>query len=130
MSLADLSHRGRSARRKGYAAELAVAAYLRSHGWAHACTTRAVLGHGGTKQPGDISGFHDRVALEVKSVAASAWPTWLRQAQQQADGRIPAVVRKTAAMTVCGLWETRWVVGPDLFVSDLAGFCSWLKVTP
>lgn len=101
------SARGKAARSKGYRAEKAVAAWLRSVGWPDACTTRAKLGHGGTKQPGDVD-WHPLVALEVKDCARSTWPTWCRQAADEArPGMVPAVVRKTAGVRDVRLWEVR-----------------------
>lgn len=95
-------------RRRGHDAERAVVRYLRANGYPDACTTRAKLGHDGAHAPGDID-FHPLVALEVKDVAASAWPTWCRQAVAEAgDIPIPAVVRRTRGVPDPGAWECRY----------------------
>lgn len=89
---------GATSRRKGHRFELEVAAFLRERGFAGQKTTRGTLGHGGTRQPGDVY-VADAVAplaVECKNVAASQWPTWLEQAARQAAGAVPVVVRKTA----------------------------------
>lgn len=90
-----------------------MAAWLRTQGWPDACTTRAKLGHDGATAPGDID-FHPLVCLEVKDVAASAWPTWCRQAVAEArEGMVPAVVRRTRGWPDVGAWECRWPMGGD-----------------
>lgn len=96
---------GAGNRRKGHQAERDVVSYLRAHGWDDATTTRNTGGAGG-RQVGDIS-FEPGVCLEVKSVAGSAWPTWLRQAEAEAGpDRIAAVVRRTTGDPNVGRWVT------------------------
>jgi hypothetical protein len=85
---------GAANRRRGHVAERRVAAYLREHGYPNAQTSRAALGHDGTRQPGDVIHGPDRLVVSVKDVAASCWPTWCRQAREEADGRPWVVVRK------------------------------------
>ena len=98
---------GAASRRRGHNAERAVVRYLREHGYPDAVTTRNTGGAGG-RQLGDIS-FHPLVVLEVKDVASSAWPTWLRQAQAAAGhDRIAAVVRRTRGVPDVGRWPTSW----------------------
>lgn len=100
-------------RRRGHDAERMVARWLRTQGWPDACTTRAKLGHDGATAPGDID-FHPLICLETKDVAASAWPTWCRQAVAEArEGMVPAVVRRTRGVPDVGQWECRWPVAED-----------------
>ena len=89
---------GATSRRKGHRFETEVAAFLRDRGFPGQTTTRNALGHGGTRQPGDVY-VADAVAplaIECKNVASSQWPTWLHQAAEQAGDAVPVVVRKTA----------------------------------
>ncbi len=96
---------GRAARRRGHVAECRVAAYLRDHGFPDAATSRSALGHDGTRQPGDIVGVPG-LCIDVKDVARSAFPTWLRQARAEAEpgGLIPVVVRRTRGNPDVGEW--------------------------
>lgn len=98
---------GASSRRRGHNAERAVAAYLRAHGYPDAHTTRAALGHDGWHAPGDVVGPLGLV-IEVKDVAASSWPSWCRQAEQEAEGRPWVVVRKQRGIADPGRWPCRW----------------------
>jgi hypothetical protein len=104
---------GRASRRKGHGFEREVAAYLRDLGYVDAHTTRSALGHDGFKAPGDVVGPVGLV-IECKNVKASAWPTWIRQAQAEADGRPWVVVRKTRGISdvgqsVCAFGGLAWV---------------------
>jgi hypothetical protein len=96
---------GAASRSKGNRYERAVAEYLRGHGYPHAATTRAVLGHGGTRQPGDVVGPVG-VAIECKAVTAAAWPSWLAQAARQAGTLVPVVVRKLPGVADVGQHPT------------------------
>lgn len=80
---------GAFSRNKGARAERAVAAWLRTHGWAGA--RRFLAGDG--RQPGDIDALPG-IALEVKDQATYAIPAWLRQAVDEAGDRLPVVVAK------------------------------------
>jgi len=94
-------------RTRGHNCERAVARYLRRQGFDGAKTTRQMLGHDGAKAPGDVS-FHPLIVLEVKDVAGSSWPSWCRQAANEApEGAVPAVVRRTRGVPDPGLWECR-----------------------
>jgi hypothetical protein len=94
-------------RTRGHNAERAVVKYLKANGFPDACTTRAKLGHDGATAPGDID-FHPLVALEVKDVASSSWPSWCRQAAAEArPGMVPVVVRRTRGVTDVGAWPVR-----------------------
>jgi hypothetical protein len=84
---------GATSRRRGHNAERAVAKYLQANGYPDAHTTRSALGHDGFHAPGDVVGPVGLV-IEVKDVASSSWPTWCRQAREEADGRPWVVVRK------------------------------------
>jgi hypothetical protein len=89
---------GARSRRKGHRFETEIAAFLRGRGFPKQTTTRNTLGHGGTRQPGDVY-VADAVAplaIECKNVASSQWPSWLAQAAEQAGDAVPVVVRKTA----------------------------------
>ena len=94
---------GRASRAKGHRAELAVAAYLRQRGYTDAATTRGRLGHDGTHTPGDVVAIPGLV-IEVKDVGSSAWPSWCRQAEDEADGRPWVVIRKLRGSTDVGAW--------------------------
>lgn len=78
-------------------------AWLRANGYPDA--RRYLAGDG--RQPGDVD-FHPLVCLEVKDVAASAWPSWCRQAAAEArEGMVPVVVRRTRGVADPGAWECR-----------------------
>jgi hypothetical protein len=99
---AEASTRGRSNRNRGARAEVAVVNYLRQ--W-YPDARRYLAGDG--RQPGDID-CHPLLVIEVKDCAASAWPTWCRQAAAAAPpGTVPVVVRRTRGVTDVGLWECR-----------------------
>jgi hypothetical protein len=100
---AEASTRGRSNRNRGARAEVAVVNYLRQ--W-YPDARRYLAGDG--RQPGDID-CHPLLVIEVKDCAASAWPTWCRQAAAAAPpGTVPVVVRRTRGVTDVGLWECRF----------------------
>lgn len=94
-------------RRKGHETERMIARWLRLNGFPDACTTRSKLGSDGTRTPGDVD-FHPLITLESKDVKGSAWPTWCRQAAEEAPpGTVPVVVRRTRGVTDVGQWECR-----------------------
>jgi hypothetical protein len=94
--------RGRSNRNRGARAEVQVVNYLRQ--W-YPDARRYLAGDG--RQPGDID-CHPLLVIEVKDCAASAWPTWCRQAAAAAPpGTVPVVVRRTRGVTDVGQWECR-----------------------
>jgi hypothetical protein len=107
---ATASARGRSNRNRGARAEVQVVNWLRDHGYADA--RRYLAGDG--RQPGDLD-FHPLLVVEVKDCAASAWPTWCRQAAAAAPpGTVPVVVRRTRGNPDVGMWECRVRVLLDL----------------
>jgi hypothetical protein len=77
---------GAASRNKGKRAELAVAAWLREHGW-QAVTTRAASG----MQRGDDLVTDTGLSWEVKDHGKFELSAWLDQAAGNAGGR-PAVV--------------------------------------
>ena len=101
-------------RNRGARAEVAVVNYLRAQGcWPDA--RRYLAGDG--RQPGDID-WHPLICLEVKDVAASAWPTWCRQAAAEArPGMVPVVVRRTRGVPDVGQWPVRvsWLEALETF---------------
>jgi hypothetical protein len=104
---ATASARGRSNRNRGARAEVQVVNWLRDHGYPDA--RRYLAGDG--RQPGDIDA-HPLLVIEVKDCAASAWPTWCRQAAAAAlPGTVPVVVRRTRGNPDVGLWECRVLEG-------------------
>ncbi|HEY7824120.1 MAG TPA: hypothetical protein VIG24_14865 [Acidimicrobiia bacterium] len=78
---------GSTSRRKGSRAEVAVVHALRRAGWA-ADTSRNVLDG---RRTGDDIVWEGPASIEVKDVARLELAQWLKQAQENADGR-PAVV--------------------------------------
>jgi len=129
---------GATSRRKGHRYELEVVHYLQRAGFPEAATTRSVIGHSGTMQPGDVVGPVG-CAVECKNVAATAWPAWLRQAARQAyPSLVPVVVRKTPGSRdvgedVCLLPYDDWLVrldGHELLVVKPSSTCQadvWLS---
>lgn len=98
------SARGAAARRRGNATETAVARWFAANGYPDARTTRAVLGHSGTRQPGDIAGTPG-LRIEVKSGQRPAWAAWLRQTVEQADGlAVPVLVWRRPGISDPGRW--------------------------
>lgn len=106
----ERSKRGKRARNRGHGTERMVARWLRANGYPDAETTRAKLGHSGTRQPGDIS-FHPLVVLEVKAVEKKRdvrWPSWCRQAvAESSPGQVPVVLWRTPGVADVGAWECR-----------------------
>lgn len=99
---------GAAERRKGHKAERDVAAYLREHGWA-AVTTRAASGF----QHGDDIRTDAPVSIEVKNVAKIDLAGWLRQAQENADGKPAVVWHKRRGVADPGDWYVT-MTGNDL----------------
>lgn len=98
---------GAASRRRGADAERKVVNWLRDNGYPDA--RRYLAGDG--RQPGDIDAIPG-VVIEVKDVAASAWPSWCTQAALQAGpDRLAIVVRRTRGLPDVGLWLARWL--PD-----------------
>jgi hypothetical protein len=116
-------------RQRGHNCERAVVRWLRDHGYPDALTTRAKLGHDGATAPGDVD-FTPGVALEIKDVAKSAWPSWLAQAVAEAGpGRVAAVVRRTRGKPDVGGWECRWSWSEDRREWDGETIPFWLTGT-
>jgi hypothetical protein len=110
---AEASTRGRSNRNRGARAEVQVVNYLRQ--W-YPDARRYLAGDG--RQPGDIDA-HPLLVIEVKDCAASAWPTWCRQAAAAAPpGTVPVVVRRTRGVTDVGQWECRYRVEGNFTLDD------------
>jgi len=80
---------GRAEREKGSRAELAVVKYLKEHGY-EAETTRAA---NGTRRGDDIV-VDAPLSIEVKDHGKMDLSGWLRQAQENAEDRIPIVWHK------------------------------------
>ena len=100
------ARRGRTARARGHATETAVARWLRANGHPDAATSRAALGHGGTRQPGDIIGV-DGLCIEVKAGQRPAWAAWLRQTVEQCPpGHVPVLVWRRPGIADPGRWLT------------------------
>ena len=102
----EASKRGKSNRAVGHESEVMVANYLRDqHGFTDAATTRKVLGHDGSRQPGDVS-FAPGVCLSVKyTKGAPSWPAWLREVIQEAgENRLPVVVQRSKGNRNVGSW--------------------------
>lgn len=116
--MSDASTRGKRNRRHGNDSELMVAAWLRANGWPDACTTRS-LSRGVQSRAGDIHG--GPCVIEVKAVTASAWPTWLRQAQEEADGAAFIVVRRAARNTDVGTWPARFALRGESWMHAMSG---------
>lgn len=102
------SARGRANRRRGAAAERSVVAWLRHNGYPDARRTLA----GDGRQAGDVDGVQG-LTIEVKDVDRSAWPTWMRQAEEQANGGAWVVVRRTRGNPDVGAWPCRWWTPTD-----------------
>jgi hypothetical protein len=80
---------GAASRRKGARAELAVAKWLRDHGW-QAVTTRAASG----TQRGDDLVTDTGLSWEVKDHAKFELASWVDQAVANANGNLPVVIHK------------------------------------
>jgi len=109
---------GAASRRRGADAERKVVNWLRDNGYPDA--RRYLAGDG--RQPGDIDAIPG-VVIEVKDVAASAWPSWCTQAASQAGpDRLAIVVRRTRGVPNVGLWLARWLPGDvNVWVSGTFG---------
>jgi hypothetical protein len=81
---------GSASRRKGSRAEVAVVHALRRAGW-NADTSRNVLEG---RRTGDDIVWSGPASIEVKDVAKLDLSGWLRQAQDNAGGRVPVVWHK------------------------------------
>ena len=119
---------GKASRDRGARAERAVVNYLRTW-WPDA--RRVLAGDG--RQDCDVT-FHPRVSLEVKDVAANAWPSWCRQAVEQSKpGTIPMVVRRTRGVTDVGRWVVRLPDRSGLAVSGvwtpMSGVDWWIETS-
>jgi len=92
---------GSTSRRRGHNAERAVARYLSENG-INAKTTRAASGYqSGTDIAFDVeTGF----AIEVKDWARTALPEWLKQAHDDAHGRVGVVWHKQRGKADPGEW--------------------------
>lgn len=91
-----------ASKRKGTAAESAVVAWLREHGFPHA-ERRALAGN---TDKGDVAGIPG-VALEVKNVTKMALGEWVDEARKEggnASARIWAVVHKRRGKGDAGDW--------------------------
>lgn len=75
----------RSAKRRGMKTQTNIANYLRDHGWPYATDT------GAGRQGTDILGTPD-IAIEVKARRDLNPTNWIKQAETNADGRLPLVV--------------------------------------
>jgi hypothetical protein len=114
---AEASTRGRSNRNRGARAEVQVVNYLRQ--W-YPDARRYLAGDG--RQPGDID-CHPLLVIEVKDCAASAWPTWCRQAAAAAPpGTVPVVVRRTRGVPDVGQWECRYHIPTWQYVYGMGTF--------
>lgn len=102
---ADRAKIGRTSRRRGADAERSVVKHLQALGYPDA--RRYLSGDG--RQPGDIDGVPGLV-VEVKDCKKSAWPTWTRQAAEEAGGREWVVVRRTRGVKDVGAWQARWML--------------------
>ena len=89
-------------KRKGSAAELAVAKWLRKLGWVHAERSRA----GWTDDRGDIDGMPG-VVVEVKNCKTISIPEWLRELEVEianAQAWTGAVIAKRKGSTDVDDW--------------------------
>jgi hypothetical protein len=89
-------------KRKGSAAELAVAKWLRKLGWIHAERSRA----GWTDDRGDIDGMPG-VVVEVKNCKTISIPEWLRELEVEianAQAWTGAVIAKRKGSTNVDDW--------------------------
>ena len=106
---------GKSSRRKGSRAELAVVHALRRAGWQAETTRNAMAG----KRLGEDIAWDGPASIEVKDHAKMDLAGWLRQAQDNAGDR-PAVVwhKKRGTADAEGWYVT--MSGED-FLSLIAG---------
>lgn len=106
---------GRPSRDKGARGERAVVNHLRNNGWPDA--RRYLAGDG--RQPGDIDAIPG-VSIEVKNCGTYTIASWVRQAVEEAGGRVPVVFMKPNGVSLddVGNW---WAVLPvDAFLSLVA----------
>ena len=99
---------GSTERRRGHKAERDVAAFLRDHGW-DAVTSRAASGF----QHGDDITTNAPVSIEVKDHARMDLAGWVRQAQENADGKPAVVWHKRRGVSNPGEWYVT-MTGNDL----------------
>jgi hypothetical protein len=67
--------------------------------------------------------------VSVKDVAASAWPTWERQAAAEAGGRPWVVVRRVRGTSDVALWLCRWGdAGPGVLEHGTGTFGGFLAL--
>lgn len=117
------STRGRSNRRRGKEAELAVCKWLRANGFPHAeRAVRAGFAVAGRRggDHGDITGTPG-VVWQVKDVAKSSVPSWLREteAQRVAGGAEHGVlVYRRRGVADAGQWRAWLIAGNGLLEMD------------
>jgi hypothetical protein len=121
----DPSTRGRRNRARGGDAERKVVKAAKAAGFPNARR----YGAGDGAQPGDVD-LGDRGArlcLEVKDVASSSWPKWLRQAADEAAARdlVPVVVRRTRGLPDAAQWPA---VVPSSGLVELGGVVPLTRV--
>lgn len=92
-------------RRRWRNTEQTVARWFTAHGWPDTRTTRAALGHSGTRQPGDIL-LDGRIVVEIKDRARAAWPAWIDQTAAQAAGCPWLLIRRLHGVSDPGRWPT------------------------
>jgi hypothetical protein len=123
----DPSTRGRRNRDRGSRAERDVVKAAQAAGFHNARR----YGAGDGRQPGDVDLQTDAplVCLEVKDVASSSWPTWLRQAAEEAAPRnlVPVVVRRTRGLPDARQWPA---VLPSSGLERLGGVVPLTRVVP
>ena len=99
---------GRASRDKGKRAELAVAKWLRDHGWA-AATTRATSG----AQQGDDLVTNTGLSWEVKDHVRLELGEWISQARRQSGGKPAVVIHKRRGVASPDGWYVT-MLGDDL----------------
>ena len=91
-------------RQKGHDSEREMAIWLRANGYPEAATTRALLGHDGTRQPGDISGTPG-ICLDVKNRRKLEIDTALTKLRSETPpGFTPFLIVKPYRVGDCGKW--------------------------
>lgn len=122
------SKRGRRSRQKGHEAERRLCGWLRENGWPHAHTSRAALGHDGTRQPGDVAGGPEGWLIDVKDVAGSSFPAWCRKAAEDADGGLWCVVKRVRGCPDVADWVCKYS-SPQVRGTVLhATFGAWVRL--
>lgn len=99
---------GAAERAKGSRAERAVVKFLRDNGW-YAETTRAKTG---TRRGDDVV-TDAPLSIEVKDHKKMDLSGWLRQAQENAEGRVAVVWHKKRGSASPGSWYVT-MTGNDL----------------